>query len=296
MIRSLIFLGAFIISYSLSGQGSPSSKGQVYQVAEEGNNPILWGTGWFSFFTVDRDTVIDAKTYNVIAFSGTGDPSAPNAGQYYARTDNGQLFFRFDTVHMGVMNPPWTYNTDILIMDYTLQVGDTLAWPNTIHGEFIVLNVDTTIVNGTPRIRISDGYNVYIEGISSAKYPLSPFFDEWHYSNNVVCITDTSGNLFYEPWVDLDPTDKRRCGYLLGQEEVEGDEVLVYSDDEGLIIRGFDKDVKIVQLLHLDGRLAQEWTFYGDPNIDGFPLALQDHPKGYYVVLINEQQAFKLLL
>lgn len=83
---------------------------------------------------------------------------------------------------------------------------------------------------------------------------------------------------------------------FLVKKEVEGDEVLVYSDGEGLIIRGFDKDVKIVQLLHLDGRLAQEWTFYGDPNIDGFPLALQDHPKGYYVVLINEQQAFKLLL
>ncbi|NVK05095.1 MAG: hypothetical protein HWD92_09740 [Flavobacteriia bacterium] len=292
MKRSLFIVSFLCFSILAIGQGTPDALGRVYKIAEEGANPQLWGQGTFSYFTVVGDTLINGNSYMLVECSQAGVDEIPGGIQsiYFSRQVGDVLYVRFDSSMFAGGNDV-QYNVDIPLIDYSLQVGDTMT-TNIFNGSASPVDmVDTVTIGNTEHRRIWIGGDEFTEGYGSASYPLSKWFTNWHYSNMVVCITDSSGQILYEPRVDLNPPAD--CSYVLSKEEFLPAEFKVWQRDGVLIVEGEIEEGDIIEMLSIDGRLIQNWDVY---STDRQEFTLPTTAPGLYLLKFSDSHVQRITL
>ena len=294
MRRSLHLFFGILISFLSTAQGTSDALGRVYKVAEEGNNPSLWGSGSFSFFEVVGDTSIGGHYYTIIETTNAGVDDIPSGmtSYYFARDSADVLYVRFDSL-LFLGGGSVRYDVDIPLIDYSLQVGDTMT-TNFYNGTSApVDHVDTVVISGNHHRRIWIGGDVFTEGYGSASYPLSKWFTEWHYTNRVVCITDSTGQVIYEPRADfIQPMD---CSWVLSKSEYKPIEARVWQDDRNLIIEGDLKGANRVELMSISGQLVSVWPIE-ETQSKVHQFNLPDLKPGVYLVRWSDTGVNKLIL
>lgn len=291
MKRSLLIVSSFCFSILAIGQGTPDALGRVYKIAQEGANPQLWGQGYFSYFTVVGDTVINGNSYMMVECSHAGADEIPNASSvYFSRQVGDVLFARFDPSLFAGGNYV-QYNVDIPLIDYSMQVGDTMT-TNIFYGSASPVDlVDTVTIGGNDHRRIWIGGDRFTEGFGSESYPLSKWFTNWHYSNKVVCITDSTGQTIYEPRVDLNPSEG--CSYVLTEEEYVPEEFSIWQRNGLLIVEGELEEVDIIEMLSVDGRLIHTWDIH---STDRQEFVLPTTAPGLYLLKFSDSHIQRITL
>lgn len=291
MKRSLLIVSFLCFSLLAIGQGTPDALGRVYKIAEEGANPQLWGQGHFSYFTVVGDTVINGNSYMMVECSQAGADEIPNdSSLYFSRQVGDVLYARFDASLFAGGNYV-QYNVDIPLIDYSLQVGDTMT-TNIFNGSASPVDlVDTVTIGGNDHRRIWIGGDRFTEGFGSESYPLSKWFTNWHYSNKVVCITDSTGQTIYEPRADLNPSED--CSYVLTEEEYVQTEFKVWQRNGLLIVEGELEQGDIIEMLSMDGRPIQNWVTHSSDRLE---LELPSIPPGVYLLKFEDHRIQRIML
>lgn len=269
MVRALLLILSILISFLSTAQGSLHSMGLHWKVAVESPGPDPFRSDFYTHFQVSKDTLIDNKRYNIVAFDTAGitlwdslSGSIPFSGQYYARLDsNGTLYVRFDSIQMSGFGS--VFDRDIPTLDYSLNVGDTAGFTyHTGSTHLMVTKVDSVFIGGIPRrrIEINQGEDIWIEGLGGRRTLLLPWLFEFEHQSAIYCIKDSLGQVVYEPWVAvLGP--KYNCSYVLTEEEgIEMIEPWVTWEGENVTIHGVLGDHYEAVLFDISGRILQSWN------------------------------------
>ena len=163
------------------------------------------GFGWvaattFIYKTTLRDTLIDNKLYNIIE---KYDSLSNHTSYEFVREDStGKVFLN--------SNYPFA-NNELLLYDFSLEVGDTISLYNEI--DFVVISTDSiTLLNNEKRktwkfeaANAIDKCNYYpndddvwIEGVGSINGLLSPGCKSYTDYFQLLCFYE-DGNILYKP-------------------------------------------------------------------------------------------------
>ncbi|KAB2805465.1 hypothetical protein [Phaeocystidibacter luteus] len=296
-MKNLLFAFTVLCSFNAFAQGDSSSVGLTLKMATEEMMPP-WQWGMWSTFTVDRDTTIGGQVYNVVEYDSlaefmfvTDSRGFGTEGTFFMRKDaNGVLYARFDSAMCNGAGV--SYNSDIKVLDYSMQVGDTIQYRNLIS---TVTAVDTFYRNGLPYriIELDNGLERWYEGFGSNRTVLRKWLVEFEHRSRIYCVTDVNG-IVLEPWKYYDSV--YTCDYKLSETEVESPvEPKLLVQNGNLILSGYSKDVSKVVMFNSAGQKVQEWDFHGHQNIEDFPMTLKDtHAPGLYVVYVSGLKSFKV--
>jgi hypothetical protein len=166
---------------------------------------------------------------------------------------------RQDTLNRKVFIIPPAANTEELLYDFTMQVGDTVKGyiENYLNTKDIVENIDTVLVgnNYRKRWKINSGYSIYfIEGIGST-YGLVEYSP-----GTIVDGPDFSISCFRQNSITIYPDTITNCGLITSVKpiEIQNDQLRIYPNpSNGSFTIEFDKslDIKEIRLTDLLGKI-----------------------------------------
>jgi len=108
-------------------------------------------SSWTCFLNTINDTIIGSKTYKKIAYSGI------------CPTENNIVFLREDTITGKAWAYELSHSDERLIMDLSLNVGDTFRiYPNSIYYDTIVIVDSIYYENSLKKVRLN--INTYFPG------------------------------------------------------------------------------------------------------------------------------------
>lgn len=149
-----------------------------YETFEPGQQMVQLST---EQILIDGDTLINGnvyfKLYSTFHHTTVIYPPHPNPPQYINSSSSaGPTFFRYDTLLKQAYHLKNVDSTELLIYDFSLQVGDTLPMQGTTIYAAVIESIDTIIVMGVPAKRFTldiglgeiDERNYIIEGMGGS--------------------------------------------------------------------------------------------------------------------------------
>jgi len=168
------------------------------------------GFGWvvtktYMYKTTGKDTIIESKLYSIIE---KYDSLSNHISYVFAREDSDGNFFA------RIWSPFNTDIEDVLLYDFSLEVGDTFSLHNNI--DFVVVSIDSITLSNNERRKIwnfeaanwTDKCNYYpdyddrwIEGIGSINGIFSPGCVSYTDYLRLLCFYDNN-NILYQHSID----------------------------------------------------------------------------------------------
>ncbi len=183
-----------------------------------------WDFPWmdqqdYSYF-LNGDTLISGNIYHKVYktileshYQSTGGPWAIYAGPYMTDTNQYVGGIREDGFkHIYFLSDTAISSFEILLYDFNLSVGDTLAYSYNNSSYFLGSNfvsaIDSVMV-GTMfhkqfHVSSTAGYPDYvsiIEGIGSTFGLLEMLIDPFEWSDNLVCYVDSGATVYSNGWI-----------------------------------------------------------------------------------------------
>jgi len=239
------------------------SQTNIYYPFPEGN--VVWNYNYIHFcfgghanefysIIIDGDTIISDSTYKklhipfVLSLT-TGTCTSVSPGYKGA--------FRQDTLNRKVYFVSPSSNTELLLYDFNLQIGDTIIRPYG-YAVDVVIDIDSVLVgsNYRKRWKINQGYNIYIiEGIGST-YGLianSPGAYVDHPDYFLTCFSENNMILY--------PNQNNNCEIITGVETDKEKDfgVSIFPNPSAgtatLLINDSNIEVKLINIRSLLGQL-----------------------------------------
>src|SRR5690554_5289854 len=184
----------------------------------------------------EGDTTINGKMYRKILKRPFHQVSpGPYCPPFEAEEEEeilNHFFMREDTTehrvylwHIDINNYP--EGQEILLFDFTLEVGDTIPASNyaTLGIPLIITDVsDFTLLNGEIRKRIEYVDGAYIEGVGGEYglfQPLMPGIGFWW---NVLCLKQDEENIYSHP------NSLSQCNWMTSVDEIQGSDIQLYPN------------------------------------------------------------------
>jgi len=181
-------------------------------------------------------------------------------------------------------------NTEMLVYDFTAEVGDTI--PDPAYGmqsgwDHVVTNIDSVLIDGSYRTRwsVDQGWGDIIEGIGSNLGLTHTIGAVLECSNTLNCYAETGSAIYPSPG------DSCRIDLLhldVASHENPLNLVTVYLDDRVKITTGQSQQPIGYSLYNMKGQLLEQGAM---PN--GGELPYYEYPSGFYLLelKVGEQQA-----
>lgn len=291
MIKQLLFSFITIILCSsiLRSQNYASLvKENVYWDVLEGNSQNLYIYDGGSRYFFDGDTLIGNQLYSKLFYHPFNAVYNPYPSFY---VDTSTVIFsnyiREDTsARKTYILEPWNPN-EVLMFDFSLNIGDTLNSTYTTDGTPIVVNTITNeiLLNGAIRKKWTfDNGHFYIEGIGSSQGFFSPTFTllgAWLETN---CVNDNNVHLY-----------GNRCFTILGLSEAQvSDSALkVYPNPvkDRLIVEGAIANPVDFKLYNLYGQIILTKKLSSSV----VEIDVSNLPKGMYMLSIHGEDSQKII-
>lgn len=272
----------------MSQNYSPLVKENVYWDVLEGNsqNLYIYDRGFRYFF--DGDTLIGNQLYSKLFYHPFDTIHNPYPSFY---VDTSTVIFsnyiREDTVaRKTYILEPWNSN-EVLMFDFSLNIGDTLNSTYTTDGSPIVVDTitDEILLNGVIRKKWTfDNGHFYIEGIGSSQGFFSPTFTLLGHWLETNCVNDNNVHLY-----------GNRCFTILDVSEVDvfRNDFKVYPNpvEHNLIVERSIADLVYFKLYDLHGRIVLRKKI----SARVVEIDVSDLPKGIYVFSLDGKRHQKLV-
>jgi hypothetical protein len=234
--------------------------------------------------TISDDTIIQSKTYHKLIIPFV---ESEHSGVCDLTTKGYKGAMRQDKANRKVFFIPPSENTEQLLYDFNLHVGDTVKgflesysyYPDTVK------SIDSILVGNTYRKswRINTCYNInLIEGIGST-YGLivpSPGCSTDHADYSISCFQQNGQSIY--------PETSTICQIITSiySNNKDLDQINVYPNpSNGTITIDFDKaDLKIIQLIDILGNIVIEKQLVNQKKTD-----ITNIPNGIYLLRIITQ-------
>ncbi|WP_052595021.1 T9SS type A sorting domain-containing protein [Aureispira sp. CCB-QB1] len=287
----LLFVFIFLIAgttVAVCQLYAPLVKENAYWDASEGNsqNLYIYDGGYRYFF--DGDTLIGNHLYNKLFYHPLIVVYNPSPSFYLDTSITiFKTYIREDTnARKTYILEPWE-TSEVLMFDFSLNIGDTLNSTYTTDGSPIVVDTITNevLLNGVIRKKwMFDNGHFYIEGIGSSQGFFSPLFTFFGFWLEMNCVNDNNVLIY-----------GNGCFRILEVEEVNVFETSLraYPNPvkDRLIVEQEEMDLVECKLFDLYGRmLLQKKIFSKVEEID-----LSDFPQGMYILDMGDQGILKIL-
>ncbi len=178
--------------------------------------PFFPGPVFILSYHLDKDTIINQKTYSLVSRTGNQQPHLSYEQVGFIRTDAKKVFFKKSAE-----------GKEYLLYNFGLNVGDTVYCPflESDSAKYTVLNVDSVNVNGIRRLRLKvlpeyypeEYMSMYwIEGIGSLWNPFyHDTFGEGGASDVVRCVSTDKGQLYKNPNYDDCTTVLKKTDFIV---------------------------------------------------------------------------------
>ncbi|MGE0021018.1 MAG: T9SS type A sorting domain-containing protein [Draconibacterium sp.] len=214
MNRLLTFLFVFLITVFASGQNErvsapiqnvfPSFNEHPEWIVQRSIEPSLPGPVYVMSYHLEKDTIIDQKTYSPVSRTGNQQPLLAYEHVGFVRIDGKKVFFKKSAE-----------GKEYLLYDFGLKVGEKVYCPyyELDSAQYHVLSIDSVELNGIKRLQLKvrpedyyiDGpFEMYwIEGIGNLENPFyADVFARSGFSDIVRCISTDAGPLYTNPDYD----------------------------------------------------------------------------------------------
>ena len=236
--------------------------------------------------TISADTIINSQTYHKlkIPFVQT-DGSSCNL---FVTTSGYTGAIREDTTNKKVFFVPPSENTEQLLYDFTMQVGDTVKGylENYVYAKDIVQSIDSVLVGNSYRkrwnINGSGYYNMQlIEGIGSTYGLIEPSpigLDGNQYS--ITCFRQNGQSLY--------PDTTSNCGLITSVNSIgkTSNEIKIFPNpSQGSFTIDFDKaEIEEIQLMDILGNIILR-----QKNINQTQINIDNLNSGIYILTIIDK-------
>lgn len=195
------FLKIIFITILMSQNYHPLAKENVYWDVLHGNSQNLYIYDGGARFFFDGDTLIGNHVYNKLFYYPFEIIYNPYPSFYVDTTIvNFQSYIREDTLtRKTYIVQPWSGTNEVLLFDFSLNVGDTLNSSYTTDGSPLVVDsmAIITLLNGENRMKwLFDNGHYYIEGIGSSEGFFFPTFTGFGFWSETNCVNDNGVHLF----------------------------------------------------------------------------------------------------
>ncbi len=280
-----------IDSYSQSYIPFPDSNAEWESVWYE-PYPIIYSK--LLTYTISGDTIINELHYNKLmrAWINAACSKDTISYEYWGS-------FRNDTVERQVFFIPAYWQNEVLLYDFSLNVGDTIpdTYQNELYPELVVEAIDTVLVEGISRTRftywnIPDPLNLHFyvyEGIGSDWGLL----EEYSIIENTYYLRCFHHNDSLEYMAPADTTcvlETDTCFYtgINNLSKSNLPEFNVYSTTEGVLVH-LDSDLNNLSLRVFD--MLNRELFYTKINTNSFVLNKQLFKSGIYFFQLTDNHS-----
>lgn len=257
-------------------------EGKTFAIAEYDYSQIcMWDNVYRLRFGID--TIIEGQTYKQMEglnYTSSNDCPPFSAGTW------GELneFIREDIQERKVFYRDVNSETDKLLFDLSLEIGDTLV-NDLILNDFYIVDtiVDYQLLNGTTvkkfifeEIVANNELFFYIEGIGSSSGVLNDFGDGIGFGAQLLCV-DMDSELVY---------DGNCSGFVLGTDNESQEFIRVYPNPaDDFINISFSSETPLnAQILDATGKIVRSVQLNNSPqrmDLTGFNSGI------YFIVLQN---------
>lgn len=296
-MRKLVLLLVLMPFLAFGQQNIPLLKdGNIWRVARAAINhpPDPW---WIikQQYYLNGDTLINGINYKKL-YSCDYSPSLYNL--FYLggmREDSLNRIYVYVDSNNFTFNPIIQPNTEYLVYDFGLNVGDTIRLFNMQDSILILQTVDSVFIGNRYRKRwqLVDEFNspkkVWIDGIGDITglfFPLEHCFEE---TQMLTCFEEYEGILWSNP--GLQGIDCFSVGIEENIQEINKVSVNPNPTSGKLNIElaEIPKETVLVELYDISGRLIKLDEFFNQSN---FSLELTDLQNGIYILNIKSTKEF----
>jgi hypothetical protein len=254
--------------------------------------PDPWHITKFQYL-MEGDTIINSVAYKKI-YSCDYSPSITNKVFFGGiREDSLEKVFIFLDSNQVLYSNNLQFNTEYLLYDFSLNVGDTLKIMNLVDSVQILQSIDSILIDNTFRKRWNFNANSLsqrevIEGIGSTKGLFFPL--QWEFENYQLLTCYEDSNLFWSN-PELQGVDCFSVGIKENNKEKYNVTVNPNPTSGKLNIElaEIPKETVLVELYDISGRLIKLNKFINQTN---FSLDISDLQNGIYLLNIRSEEVY----
>jgi hypothetical protein len=283
------FLNIIFIAVLMSQNYAPLVKENVYWDVLHANGQNLYIYDGGSRFFFDGDTLIGNHVYNKLYYYPF-EITFNSFHSFYVDTTivNFQSYIREEPLTKRTyILAPWSGGNEVLLFDFSLNIGDTLSSSYSTDGSPLVVNTITivTLLNGAIRKKwLFDNGHYYIEGIGGDEGFFLPIFTRFGFWSETNCVNDNGVHLFGNQCftiLEIDKIDKPKNNLEIYPNPVKN--TLVIERESSTSV-----DFKMYNLY---GRLVLMKTLHSSIE----ELDVSSLPKGMYIFDINGEKSQKII-
>jgi hypothetical protein len=253
----------------------PTSADTAVWLQRLGNINVNMGASFGSELITKGDTVFDGKVYTKI-YEQYANPQIPS---YYAsiREENKVIYLRDLT--------GYNINTDTVLYDFNIQIGDTIDWFGTEDAfqKPTILSTDSVLIDGVFRKRyeVSSNFDLLfiIEGIGSNN-GLFPLYIEFESYQNLVCFSLNGNTIWYE---------NANNGCVVSTKQIQQTDNISINPNPTSNFLNIDFETNEQRELQVFNQLGQ-LVLSEISNDANLILSLEYLPKGFYVLAIQTEK------
>lgn len=247
------------------------------------NNFPVYSTAWIDTYCANgNDTIINATTYKQVDFCATASPNYHGAWRY---TD-GQVYFI-----------PKDSLSEYLLYDFSLSTGSNVnvlmqhysgSAPSYEITQTVIVDVDTIIVNGSPRRRLFTDGHTWIEGIGcTSGLFMEPWMNVSNYFRDLICMSKSDTVHYYQG--PLSTGTSGTCDISMSTESLEFNQLKIQAfpnPTTGKITVQLSENISTVNL-RLTNMYGQEIAHYNLTNSDLIELELNEDSGVYFIEILS---------
>ena len=229
-----VLIVSFICNFVYSQKIFPSFEDRPVWNVQRSIEPSLPGSVFVMSYHLEKDTIINQKTYYPVSRTGNQQPHISYERIGFIRSDDKKVFFKKSAE-----------GKEYLLYDFGLQVDDKVYCPyyELDSAQYHVLAIDSVEFNGVKHLRLKvrpEDYYIdgpfmmyWIEGIGNLE---NPFYDDVFgrsgSSDIVRCFSTDAGQLYANPNYDDCTTVLQKTDFIVNEGFVWSG-MNIYKDQSG---------------------------------------------------------------